>query len=60
MDTTAPGITFDARGNCTFCDLHDRMDPSFPLGEAGRHTVQRLAADMRRAGRGRATTVCWA
>ncbi|WP_262490078.1 N-acetyl sugar amidotransferase [Hymenobacter glacialis] len=53
MDTTAPGITFNATGTCNFCDLHDRLDASFPLGEAGRLTVQRLAADMRKAGRGR-------
>jgi len=53
MDTTAPGISFGAVGICNFCDLHDRLERAFPLGEAGRRTVQRLAADMRRAGHGR-------
>ncbi|MDO3414602.1 N-acetyl sugar amidotransferase [Hymenobacter sp. BT770] len=53
MDTTAPGISFDAAGVCSFCELHDRLEHAFPLGEAGRRTVQRLADDMRRAGRGR-------
>ena len=53
MDTTAPGIAFDVAGVCSFCDLHDRLDQAFPLGEAGRGTVQRLADDMRRSGRGR-------
>ena len=53
MDTTAPGITFDTAGICSFCDVHDRMESAFPLGEAGRQTVRRLADDMRRAGRGR-------
>ena len=53
MDTTARGITFDARGECNFCAVHDRMDRAFPLGEAGRRTVQRLAAAMKAAGRGR-------
>ena len=53
MDTTAPGITFAAGGSCSFCAVHDRMEEAFPLGEAGRRTVQRLARQMRRAGRGR-------
>ncbi len=52
MDTTAPGITFDAQGNCSFCTVHDRMDVNFPLGEAGLRTVRQQAAQMRRAGRG--------
>ena len=53
MDTTAPGIAFDAAGMCSFCAVHDRMERAFPLGEAGQNTVQRLADTMRRAGRGR-------
>lgn len=53
MDTTAPGISFSTTGSCNFCDLHDRLERAFPLGEAGLRNVQRLAADMRRAGRGR-------
>ena len=52
MDTTAPGIIFDALGNCSFCAVHDRMDANFPLGEAGLRTVRQQAAQMRRAGRG--------
>jgi len=53
MDTTAPGISFDVAGECSFCAVHDRMDRAFPLGEVGRQTVRLLAAEMRRAGRGR-------
>ncbi|HEX8327244.1 MAG TPA: N-acetyl sugar amidotransferase [Hymenobacter sp.] len=52
MDTTAPGIEFNAAGICSFCKVHDRMEQAFPLGEAGRRTVQRLADEMRRAGQG--------
>ena len=52
MDTTARGISFNAAGTCNFCDLHDRFEKSFPLGQAGHRTVQRLADDMRKAGRG--------
>ncbi len=53
MDTTVPGITFNTAGTCSFCDVHDRMEQAFPLGEAGQRTVQRLADEMRQAGRGR-------
>jgi N-acetyl sugar amidotransferase len=52
MDTTVPGIRFDARGECNFCSLHDKLDQAFPLGEAGRQKVQELAADIKALGRG--------
>ena len=52
MDTTAPGIAFEEDGTCSFCAVHDRMEERFPLGPAGRQTVQRLADQMRQAGRG--------
>lgn len=52
MDTTVPGITFDASGECNFCAVHDSMERAFPLGEAGRRAVARHAEAMRRAGRG--------
>ncbi|GAA4006685.1 N-acetyl sugar amidotransferase [Hymenobacter fastidiosus] len=53
MDTTVPGIRFDARGECNFCALHDKLDRAFPLGEAGRQKVQEFAADIKRRGRGK-------
>lgn len=53
MDTTVPGIQFDSRGECSFCALHDKLDRAFPLGEAGRQQVQKLADDIKRVGRGK-------
>ncbi|MBO0356488.1 N-acetyl sugar amidotransferase [Hymenobacter sp. BT186] len=53
MDTTVPGITFDAKGECNFCEVHNHMDKAFPLGEAGRQKVQELAADIKRLGKGK-------
>ncbi len=53
MDTTVPGIRFDARGECNFCAVHDHMDRAFPLGEAGRRRVQELADDIKRLGQGK-------
>jgi N-acetyl sugar amidotransferase len=53
MDTTVPGITFDTKGECNFCEVHNHMDDAFPLGEAGRLKVQEIAADIKRIGRGK-------
>ncbi|WP_052695019.1 hypothetical protein [Hymenobacter sp. AT01-02] len=39
MDTTVPGIRFDGRGECNFCQLHDKLDRAFPLGEVGHRHV---------------------
>jgi N-acetyl sugar amidotransferase len=51
MDTTAPGISFDDAGTCSFCEVHDRMEQAFPLGEEGHRTVARLTDEIRHAGR---------
>jgi N-acetyl sugar amidotransferase len=51
MDTTVPGIQFDSKGECNFCTLHDKLDHAFPLGEAGRRQVQKLAEDIKRTGK---------
>ncbi|MGY2134954.1 hypothetical protein ACW9KT_22170, partial [Hymenobacter sp. HD11105] len=53
MDTTVPGIRFDSSGECSFCALHDKLDQAFPLGEAGRLQVQKLADDIKQTGKGK-------
>ncbi|UOG76627.1 hypothetical protein MTX78_08495 [Hymenobacter tibetensis] len=53
MDTTVPGITFNPKGECNFCEVHDHMDRAFPLGEAGQRKVQEIAADLKKLGRGK-------
>lgn len=53
MDTTVPGIRFDAAGECNFCALHDKMDRAFPLGEAGARHVQAMVADIKQLGQGK-------
>ncbi|SDX60697.1 hypothetical protein [Hymenobacter psychrophilus] len=40
MDTTVPGITFDAQGECNFCALHDKMDRACPLGKLASGTCR--------------------
>jgi hypothetical protein len=51
MDTSTPGIRFDAAGHCTYCKLHDRMETSLRPREG---TVDALCEKIRKSGRGRA------
>lgn len=34
-DNTIPGISFDSKGVCSLCDIHDRFDATFPNDERG-------------------------
>lgn len=52
-DDATPGITFDERGVCNFCALHDEMDRQFPVGPAGDQHLRRLADEIRKAGEGK-------
>jgi N-acetyl sugar amidotransferase len=53
MDTTVPGIAFDASGECNFCELHDKMDKEFPSGEKGKVILDGLVAKIKSAGKGK-------
>jgi len=52
MDTSDPGLTFDASGNCHFVEVYRRRETSeIVRGEEGRKRIDRLAARiMRRTG----------
>jgi N-acetyl sugar amidotransferase len=52
-DAATPGITFDAAGVCNYCHMHDDLERQYPTGAAGARILERMADDMRRAGRGR-------
>jgi len=53
MDSTVPGIRFDEQGVCSHCHMHDKLDVLFPNGPEGEQILQRLAGQVRRAGRNR-------
>lgn len=53
MDTTVPGLVFDGDGICSHCRLHDKLARLYPTGEQGRREMQRIAARIRKAGRGK-------
>lgn len=52
-DSTIPGITFEESGACSYCRLHDEMNLQYPTGPAGERALERMAADMRDAGKGK-------
>ncbi len=51
IDTTVPSVTFDEKGECNFCRLHDKMDRDYPLNEEGRKKLDSILADIKRKGR---------
>ncbi len=51
MDSTAPGIQFDERGECNFCKLHDKLDAQFPLTDQGKKQFERLISQMKTKGK---------
>jgi len=53
MDSSVPGIRFDAQGVCNYCHIHDRLLAEFPIGEEGACILQNIAARIRKAGKGR-------
>ncbi len=52
-DETVPNITFDAAGVCNYCHMHDGLEREYPTGEEGRRRLEAIAADIKRAGRGK-------
>src|SRR5687767_3452208 len=48
-----PGITYGASGQCNYCDLHDDMDAQYPTGPEGDLALERMADELRKAGRGK-------
>ncbi|MDP1853058.1 MAG: N-acetyl sugar amidotransferase [Candidatus Omnitrophota bacterium] len=48
MDTTAPGIVFDEKGECGFCKLHDKLEKLYPLNEDGEKILNRLIVKLKK------------
>ncbi|MBI4361423.1 N-acetyl sugar amidotransferase [Candidatus Micrarchaeota archaeon] len=50
-DTTIPRTTFDDRGVCNYCAMHDQMDREYPTGEAGWKKLVELAERIKASGK---------
>jgi N-acetyl sugar amidotransferase len=52
-DDSIPGITFDERGVCNYCALHDQMEAQYPTGDEGARRLEAMADEIRAAGKGK-------
>ena len=52
-DDSLPGVTFDDRGVCNYCQVHDHMDRQYPTGVEGGRILTSIANKIRAAGKGR-------
>ena len=52
-DEDTPSITFNERGICSYCRLHDQLNVEYPIGDAGEKKLQQLASQIRAQGRGK-------
>jgi N-acetyl sugar amidotransferase len=52
-DERIPRIRFDADGICNYCHQHDQQDRECPVGPVGQAVLERMASDIRAAGRSR-------
>ena len=54
MDTSDPEIIFDENGVCNHCHTYDRLVREHIVdGDAGRERLEKLVADIKRAGQGK-------
>lgn len=53
QDITVPGIYFNQKGECNFCELHDKMELLFPNGEKGKQYLEKTFARVRQEGKGK-------
>jgi len=52
-DSTIPGISFDEKGECSLCKMHDRWDKLFPNNERGAKILEGKLEKIRREGKGK-------
>jgi len=53
MDTTAHGIKFDSKGECSYCKLHDKLERLYPLNEKGINSFYKFIDKIRSIGKGK-------
>ena len=53
IDDTVRGITFDEKGECTFCKIHDDLERKYPLNEDTPKHLQELVDKIKADGKGK-------
>jgi N-acetyl sugar amidotransferase len=51
MDDTVKGITFDANGVCTFCQIHDELEASFPMNDETQKNLHEHITKIKKDGK---------
>ncbi|MFO0357173.1 MAG: N-acetyl sugar amidotransferase [Sphingobacteriaceae bacterium] len=51
MDTTVNGITFDEKGECTFCKIHDDLEKKYPLNDSSKKKLNTLVSKIKKDGK---------
>jgi len=52
-DSEVPSITFDDKGVCNYCKMHDELDRRYPTGPEGEKILAGIAEEIKRAGKGK-------
>lgn len=53
MDDTVKGITFDEKGECTFCKIHDELEKKYPLNDETPKHLKELVDKIKADGKGK-------
>lgn len=53
QDSTVPGISFNHKGECNFCELHDKLCEIFPDDERGEKFLNETFDKIRAQGKGK-------
>lgn len=51
MDNTVKGITYNEKGECTFCNIHDELELKFPLNESTKAELQNIVDKIKIEGK---------
>lgn len=52
-DSTIPGISFDEKGLCNYCQQYDDMQLAYPTGSEGRIILEKHIEEVKKAGKGK-------
>jgi len=51
MDDIVQGITFDKKGECTFCKIHDELEEKYPLNETAENKLNEIITKIKEEGK---------
>ena len=53
MDDSVKGISFDEKGECSFCKIHDNLDVTFPINNVTPQQLNQLVEKIKNDGKGK-------